>query len=400
MLPNAYISGRKAKEVYESIRRRGVISKMDLKETSGLTVSTLTRLLDELAERQLIVEVGLGESTGGRRPILYRTNAHFAYVFGLDISRTRTTLVLCDLHLNKLSGRAWPMDDAMTPERLVRELALAVPLMLGECGVQSDRVLGVGIGAVGPLDRFSGQILNPQNFASPGWSNVDLCAMITRETGLYASLDNGANAALVGEYWSDPERQAEHLLYVHAGVGIRSAMIVGGQLVYGAVDMEGSAGQMIIQCDGPAPHDGSGNYGSWESYASTYAVERMMRAAAKIGRTTVASAYAGGAERIKYPHIEQALKDGDRLAEDVMEQSACYFGIGLANLLNILHPQKVILGGPLVSGNDLFYRQAIRIALQKTYYASTYQVSFERSRLGDEAVAIGAAANVIKQLTE
>lgn len=400
MAPNEYISGRKAKEVYESIRRRGVISKMDLKDSSGLTVSTLTRLLDELSEQGLIVEVGLGESTGGRRPILYRTNPDFAYVLGLDISRTRSTLVLCDLHVNKLEAHAWPMDDSMTPERLVQEMACVVPDMLSRRGIRPERVLGLGIGAVGPLDRFRGQILDPQNFPSPGWKDVDICRMISEQLGFHTSLDNGANTAILGEYWADPEHQVEHVLYIHAGVGIRSAMIAGGQLVYGAVDMEGSAGQMIIQSDGTSPRHPSGNYGSWESYASTYAVERQVRSALKIGRTSSVVKYAGSVERIKYPHIERALKDGDPLVTELIRQAACYFGIGLANLLNILHPQKVILGGPLLSGNDLFYKQAIEVALAKTYYASTYQVSFEMSRLGDEAVAIGAAANVIKQLTE
>jgi predicted NBD/HSP70 family sugar kinase len=400
MVPKDIISSRKAKEVYESIRRRSIISKSDLKDISGLTVSTLTRLLDELTEQGLILEVGFGESTGGRRPILFRTNPTFAYVFGLDISRINSRLVLCDLHLNKLDDYVWKMDVSMTPERLLKEMVEVVNQMLLRHQIDEQKILGIGIGAVGPLDRLSGRILNPLNFPSPEWKDVNICSITQEKLGLYVTLDNGANAAIMGEYWSDLDEHIEHLLYLHVGVGIRSAMIAGGQLVYGAVDMEGAAGQMIIQSDGPPPRHSTGNYGSWETYVSTYAVEQAVKTALKIGRASSLNQYTDQVDSIKLPMIEQALKERDPLALEIVNQAASYFGIGLANLLNVLHPQKVILGGPLFSGNNLFYEQAIQVALKKTYYAPTYKVIFEKSKLGDDAVAIGAAAKVIKQLTD
>lgn len=401
MVPSDVINGKKAKEVYELIRRRGVISKMDLKEMSGLTVSTLTRLLDDLTEHQLIIEVGLGESTGGRRPILYRTNPQFAYVFGLEISRTNSKLVLCDLHLNKMDTAVWKMDDTMTPTRLIQEMVIAVKHMLHKHNISETSVLGMGIGAVGPLDRMTGTILNPQHFSSPGWENVEICRIAEERLGFSVMLNNGANAAVLGEYWSDTEGRVEHLLYLHVGVGIRSAMISGGELVYGAVDREGAVGQMVIQADGPSPRNTSGNYGSWESFVSTYALEELVKSQLKIGRSSRVLQYIDRIEEdIKYPLIERALNEGDALVRDLTLQSACYFGIGISNLLNILHPEKVILGGPLIFGNDLFYKEAIRVALSKTYHAPIYQVEFEKSRLGDDAVAIGAAANMVKQLTE
>ncbi len=400
MIPSEVISARKAKEVYDIIRRRGVIAKMDLKETSGLTVSTLTRLLDELTEQGLILEVGLGESTGGRRPVLFRTNPTFAYVFGLDISRTNSKLVLCDLHLNKLDDYTWKMDVTMTPERLLQEIVEVVNQMLVKHHIDKNNILGMGIGAVGPLNRLSGTILDPQNFPSPAWRNVDIRHISRENIGIYVTLDNGANAAILGEYWTDSGEEIEHMLYVHAGVGIRSAMISGGQLVYGAVDMEGAVGQMIIQSDGPPPRHPTGNYGSWETYVSTYAVEQAVKSALKIGRASVLNDTIQRIDDVHYALIEQALKKQDPLVIDIFHHAASYFGIGLANLLNILHPQKVVLGGPLISGNNVFYEHAIRVALNKTYYAPTYKVIFDRSKLGDDAVAIGAAAKVIKELTD
>lgn len=393
------ITGYKAKAVYEWIRKSGTISKQELKERCGLTSSTLTRILEELSAQAWIMEVGLGESTGGRKPVLYEVNPTKAVVFGLDISRFTTTLLLCDMSLRKLDDYTWSMTADMTPERLIREVVECIGQMLDRNQVALDKVLGLGIGAVGPLDRFEGLIMNPQNFPSNGWKDVRICELLQEKLHIPVFLDNGANAALLGEYWSEQGERAEHLLYVHAGVGIRSAMMMGGKLVYGAVDMEGAVGQMIVQSDGLAPRSEQGNYGCWESYVSTYAIEQNAKALLKLGRSSSVMNQLNLIDDLKYSLLEAALHQGDALANEVFITSACYFGIGLANLLNTMHPQKVILGGPLVSNNRLFFETARRVALDKTYHYPSYQVSFERSRLADEAVAVGAVATVIQRLT-
>ena len=109
------IPNRKAKEVYELITRQTTVSKIDLLDQSGMTVSTLTRLLEELTSQGLILESGFGASTGGRRPILYEKNLAYAYIFGLEISRTLSKLVLVDLGMNKLESNSWDNDRGHDP---------------------------------------------------------------------------------------------------------------------------------------------------------------------------------------------------------------------------------------------------------------------------------------------
>lgn len=393
------LSSRKNKEIYEWIRKRKTASKQELKELSGMTTTTLTRVLDDLTAQQLIVETGLGESTGGRRPVLYQIHGQYAYAFGLDISRSHSKLVLCDLHLNILASRTWRMDASMTPVRLMDETVAAVLDMLSKQGLKREQILGLGIGAVGPLDRGQGIILDPKHFQAAGWHHIEIRRQLEDRLCLPVWLDNGANTAILGEYWLDSDRSFEHLLYVHVGVGIRSAMIMGGQVVYGAVDMEGSVGQMIIQSDGLTPREHSGNFGSWESYASIYALEQAMRAQIKLGRMTSMQLMPGEVDGEGFALLLRSLLDGDALARELIEQTACYFGIGLANLLNILHPEKVILGGALLTGHPYIFQFATQVAIKKTYHYPDYQVVFSRSRLGEDAVAVGAAVLVMNQLT-
>lgn len=392
-----WIPNRKAKQIWAEIRRREVASKFDLVELGGLTSSTLTRQLEELASTGWIEESGLGESSGGRRPLLYRIKSNRGYVFGLDISRSTTRLVLCDLRLEKLAATTWSMNENMTPSRLMQEVAAAARHMVGKLSVPDGKLLGFGIGAVGPVDRGKGMLLNPLSFKAEGWSQVPLGAELERELGVPVLVDNGANTALLAEYWAGPQ-QYRHLLYVRAGVGLRSAMMSNGQLVYGAVDMEGSIGNMIIQTDGPPHPDRPHVFGSLEAFVSIPVLEKQAVARLKQGRRSVLNEWANDPEEVNFSLLLRALAADDRLTTELFTQAATYFGIGLSNLLNILHPEKVILGGPLITTNELFYQISTQVALKNTLYYPAYPVRFTRGQLSDDALAIGAAAMIVDRL--
>ncbi|MGF9711355.1 ROK family protein [Paenibacillus sp. JMULE4] len=392
------ISGRKAKDIFEQIRKVGTVSKIDLLDKSGLTGSTLTRTLEELTAQGLILEAGFGESSGGRRPILYTINPNYAYVFGLDISRMYSKLMLFDLQMNKLESKTWVMTESLSPDVLFDEIVLTAQKMMSGRGISSNKVLGMGVGAVGPVDRASGTILEPLYFPSEGWNQVHVTDVLGQRLGFPVLLDNGANTALIGESWSDRGRDYRHLLYIHVGVGLRSAMMTNGQVVYGAVDMEGAVGQMIIQTDGTRLWD-EGNFGAWESYASIHALERQAQRRLKQGRDSLLLRMEPDPEKITFAHLGQALRENDPLTVELFTQAATYFGIGLSNLLNILHPEKVILGGALIGSHPGFFHTATRVAIQRTYYYPKYQVVFSQGSLGEDALATGAAIMVINKLT-
>jgi predicted NBD/HSP70 family sugar kinase len=396
----ARIPNRKAKEIYSQLRTQGTLSKQELLEQSGLSVSTATRVLDELMEAGLIQEVGLGESTGGRRPILYRIAPAYGYVFGLDISRIHSNLVLYDMNLNKIDSFRWLMTDRMTPDHFIDQVVQAAKGMTNAQQISLESVLGMGIGAVGPVSFESGVIVNPLHFPASGWSNVLICESLEERLKIPVLLDNGANTAILGEYWADVPHEHQHLLYIHAGVGLRSAIMSNGKVVYGAVDMEGAVGQMIIQTDGLPYQEPGRSFGRLESYFSIHALEQTAQSQLKKGRKSILNERVGDPEDINFFHLLEALHANDPLVTEIFSQSAAYFGIGLANLLNILHPEKVILGGPLIATNDLVFDIATELALKNTYYYPDYKVTFSKGKLGDDAVALGAAGTVIAHMTD
>lgn len=200
-LLESVIPGDKHRTVYELIRKQDAISKIHLLEQTKWSVSTMTRTLEELCEQQLILEAGLGDSTGGRRPILYTVNPSYGYVFGLEISRTNAMLILCDMSLNKLASKRWTMTEEMTPDIVVSEVVIAITDMMSKLNIDVNVVIGLGVGAVGPLDRTKGNMINPLYFPATGWSNVPIQHMLEEKLSIPVVLDNGANMAILGEHW-------------------------------------------------------------------------------------------------------------------------------------------------------------------------------------------------------
>lgn len=401
ILLSEQIPEKKHKDIYKLICNQPLVSKIELLEQTKLSVSTLTRMLEEMCAKELIFEAGFGDSTGGRKPILYQTNSLFGYLFGLEISRTYSMLILCDMHLNKIDSRKWEMNEGMTPEILLEEISYSVRNMLAVHGISKNSVLGMGIGSVGPLNRLTGTIIDPIYFSANGWNNISICTLFEKEFDFPIVLDNGSNMAIIGEYWAS-RKDYQHMLYIHVGMGLRSAIMAGGKVVYGAVDMEDSIGQMIIQMDGIRLRE-TGNFGSLDNYATIYALERQAQASLKQGRKSVLRNIGGSQKdlhRIQFDQLVHAFLEQDPLAVELFTQTATFFGIGLSNLLNILHPEKVILGGPLIHFHPMFFQISTEVALEKTYHYPTYSVEFSKGNLGRDAQVIGAAVSVLNKITE
>jgi predicted NBD/HSP70 family sugar kinase len=365
------VPAAKSKRVLEQVLSGGVVSKQELIEACHISSSTMTRILEELEGLGLIQEAGLGLSTGGRKPILFELNPDYGYVLGLDISRYYSHLMLFDFALNKLEERRWLMGKEMNPDTLLQAVIETVKEFMAKRSIRQEQLIGMGIGAVGPLHAESGVILEPLYFPADGWKHVPIVGWLTTALDIPVILDNGANAAVFGEYCADLPRSSKHLLYLHAGVGLRSAMISNGRIVYGAFDMEGSVGQMVIDPNGAAPREAWGNRGALESYASIYGLER--------------------AANHSFSELVPLIEREDPEVLKLLEEAARYLGIGIANIVNVVHPEKVILGGPLVTIHPLVFQIASKTAFQHICYFPSSHVQFTQGALGEDALAAGAA---------
>ncbi len=215
------------KLLYALINKHGPISKSDLIDHSGLTQTTCSRLIEELIELNLIIESGFGESSGGRKPFLYEIKSDAYYLIGIDISRTYSKVLLMDLKLAVISEARLKMDQFSTPDVTFDFFEGKINKMLNDHQLEKTQILGIGIGAIGPLDRERGIILNPVDFPSPGWVNVPIHDIISEKFGLKVVIDYGVNTALLAEYQNEFFKLYKNVVYVIKGVGNRSGIIFG-----------------------------------------------------------------------------------------------------------------------------------------------------------------------------
>ena len=218
-------------------------------------------------------------------------------------------------------------------------------------GVARADVVGIGVGAPGPLDRAGGVVLIAPNL---GWHDYPLRQKVSDAMGLPVALDNDANCAVYGEWWIGAGRGSRYLVGLTIGTGVGGGIVVDGKLYHGATDVAGEVGHTTIDSTGRRCK--CGNYGCLEAYASGPNIAARAVEGIEAGVETALPSYTGGdLAAITAQTVYQAAHDGDEYALEVVRDTAKILGAGVANLVNIFNPDVVvILGGVTLAGDSLF----------------------------------------------
>ena len=217
--------------------------------------------------------------------------------------------------------------------------------------VPGAEIMGVGVGAPGPLDTKRGVVLLTPNL---GWVDMPLRQLIHDRLGLPAALDNDANCAVLGEWWVGAAKGARHAIGITIGTGIGGGIILDGRLYHGASDVAGEIGHTTIDTEGRRCK--CGNYGCLEAYASGPNIALRAVEEIEAGAESRLSAIVGGdLAKITAQTVYQAAADGDELALEIVSDTAKFLGVGIGNLLNIFNPEVVVVcGGVTLAGDHLF----------------------------------------------
>jgi glucokinase len=276
------------------------------------------------------------------------------FVLGIDIGGTNLVVGSVAEDGSVMHGLASEPTQAEAGERDVVErlIALAKRTIAQTAREHpSAEIIGVGVGAPGPLDTKRGIVLLTPNL---GWVNMPLRQIIHDRLNLPASLDNDANCATLGEWWRGAARGTRHAIGITIGTGIGGGIIVDGKLFHGASDCAGEIGHTTIDTEGRRCK--CGNYGCLEAYASGPNIALRACEEIKAGAESRLAEYVGGdLKRITAQTVYQAAHDGDDLATEVVNETAKFLGAGIANLVNIFNPEVVVVcGGVTLAGDHLF----------------------------------------------
>ncbi len=338
-----------------------------------------------LEDTKIIMEYGEFESTGGRKATEYDVSQTCLYTIGIDISRTYVKIIITNMKLSILKKEEFFMTESYSPEKTVEKITLIIEQMLSDLSIKKNKILGIGIGAVGPIDRKKGIILNPKSFFNGSWINVPIKAMIEERLSIPCFIDNGANTAVLGEYLYGKGKELESVVYIHCGIGIRSAIIKSGNIIRTMNDREDAFGHMIVEHNGEVCS--CGNAGCIESYSSIDAIIKKIDMKTKDNNRAI--------NEINYREILKLELLNDKDAIEVINKAAEILGVGLVNLVRLLNPELVILSGPLIMNFKHYYEKTVESFDQINPMDN--RVTFSKGgRFQQGVIALGAAAMVIE----
>jgi len=374
--------------VLQQIYFGGPISRLEISRRTDLSPATVTNVVADLLAEGIVTESGSEESQGGRPRTLLTINPVYGFFVGIDVGETQIQAGLFDMLLHKLSMVRTPLTpDENRPQQVVSHIVGGVRELLSKSGIQHDKIIGVGIGVPGVVERLGGVSVFAPNW---GWHNVSLLAMLKRHIDRPIYLDNGAKAMALAEMWFGAGRGTENLAVLLIGTGVGAGIIAQGGLYRGVTNSAGEWGHTAIELDGRMCRCGS--QGCLEAYVGAPGIIQRLRELDPQSdllndqTTTIAA-------------IVEAAQRGDHAAKQVLTDTAHYLGAGIANLINLFNPELIVLGGwaGLQIGEFILpelYRFIQRYALKRPFDA----VSISLSQLGQDAISMGAACLVLGDL--
>jgi len=380
------------KELYQLIRAHGYLSKSDLMTYTGITPTTCSRLINEMIQSQLIAKSGYGESSGGRKPELYKIKPDIYHLIGIDINRDDTRILLLDLSLMIKSEASLPMSEGTNPDITINFIKSTVHKMLREKNLEKEDILGIGIGTIGPLDQKRGVIIDPSDFPTKDWVNIPIVDILEEKLKIKTLIDYGVNTALLAEIENKEFKEFNNIVYILKGEGTRVSLKMDRHQIQGSDNFSMfNHGHMIVDINGRKCNV-CGNHGCIEAYSSISSIKKEVVLQLQQGKESMLQHQFKTNKDIKFEDIYHAVNQKDPLCSQIIKEAASITGVGISNISNLILPDLIILSGPTYTKMDLFYNTSIQsfYNCNKTEFTDR-QITFSKGLLGDNAAAIGAA---------
>jgi len=278
---------------------------------------------------------------------------------------------------------------------VMERIARCVKDAVDEADLATKQIAGVGIGAPGAVDFDSGTVIFAPNME--GWKDVPLKKELEKHLGVPVFVENDANIAVLGVQVAELKSKPQDVVGIFVGTGIGGGLIVHGELYSGFNHTAGEIGHMVVDVNGPKC--GCGNKGCFEAVASRTAIFQRIKAGIKDGEKTLLTEMLGdGLEDLRSGDLRKAIRRGDKFVSKVVEQAAEYIGIGVANLVNVLGPEVVVLGGGVIEAlSDEMMSVITKTAKEHAMPGTIKGVEIVASKLGDSAGITGAAVLARKE---
>jgi glucokinase-like ROK family protein len=335
------------KTVLEIFYREGHQTIADLCEATNNSIPTITNLMNELTVEGWVSNFGIGQSKGGRKPILYGINADYGYIFGIDLSRQFTRFCIFNLHNQQVGDLVEINQGLDTTDDILLVIKDEVNKKLKENRIKTEKILGYGIAIPGLID-----IKKDVSYSYRQFGEKPLRETFTQLLGRPAFIEHDTKIMVLGELWFGLAKNFSNVLFINIGSGIGLSMILNGELYHGHSGFSGEFGHIQMDTDGELCY--CGKIGCLETIASGTAL--VKRAQKKIieGKNTIISKLANNKPgEINQRTIIEAAHLGDQFAIELLEEAGEVLAKGISILIHLFNPEAIIIGGQMAEAENL-----------------------------------------------
>ena len=387
------VKSHNTRAILLSLLQEGPISRVELAEKHALSNTTITNITSELLEQGIVIEERVESPEKRKRVGRPRRMLHLVpaarYAIGVHIGVGLFRVAITNLFAKIIYNEIATFDLTTPPEEVVKDIVRMIELAIELSGIERERVIGVGVGASGLVNYEEGiNVLAPRL----DWENVPIQHLMETQLDLPVCVDNNVRTMALAEAIFGDGQGVGVLAFVYGRIGVGAGIVVNGQVFRGGGAGAGEIGHTII-----IPQGGEtctcGNSGCLETLLSEPVwIRHAEKIAASHPDSTLAAYLKQRDERSPIELIFSAAADGDELAQQFIEDRSRYLGIALANLVNVLNPEMIIVGGMFAQGSDLILPVAEAKMKEASFAGLGEKVKLKTTSFGWRAGVIGAAS--------
>ena len=380
--------------VLKVIKDNGSLSRADIAKLTGLTPASVTNITKLLIEDEYLIESKIGQSSGGRPPIILELNPNARYVIGVCIGVGSIDVVITNLSAQIIIKESIEINEERYNYDVVfKKLIKLINEVIDNSEIEREKLLGVGVALHGIVNAKTGiSIYSPYY----GWKNENIKEKLKNELGLDVYVDNDVRAMALGESWFGITKDIANFVTLNISNGIGAGIIINNKPYYGVDFSAGEIGHIVVEADGDKCN--CGNYGCLETVSSNNNITKKAVKLIKQGARTTLNKNDNDINKLTISDICNAAKNGDELSITIIKESARYIGIGITNLINILNPTAIVVVGEIFENTTYAIETLNEIVKNRGLKLSSENVRIIKSLLGRDAAVIGATTLVIQEI--
>lgn len=377
------------------IHKEGSLSQSEIVEKTKIRPGTVLNITEELLEEKLIRVKGQGESSGGRRPTLLELDSDAHWTVSLDIDEVRIMGGLVNLKGEVLNQKKRDGYIYQSQKELIDCIMKIIDALISE-SYDKQRIIGIGMGIPGLVDRERGVGLYCSYY--DWWRNLPLKSLLEKKFKFPVHVENDTIAATLGERWFGAGKDVKNFLYLNLEETIGMGIVIEGHPYYGTGGSAGELGHTIIKEDGPLCI--CGNEGCVEALASGMAIRKKAQRLLREGVKSLITDEVKEGGETTLETIIRAVSKGDKVASKLIYDTGIHLGIAISNMVNVLNPELIILGGSLMGAKEMFTETIVKSIKTHCLAKPSSEVRVVTSKLGEKSGVLGASTLVTKQLFE